>query len=631
MKNFLSTLGSRLRKGALATRTFVIKHKLISAIIALVVVVIGYWGYTTYAANTTPTQYSLAEVTQGPLVVTVTDSGTVNAKDTLNLTPQNGASGQIKQLNVTPGQAVKAGQIIAELDMTTAAEQVTTARQNLESAEISYKQAQTSSGSSINTDQANLTTAEGNNATALGSNYTDLPTVMNGLNGILFNFSTVNNYTAEKNVDAYANLVNTAESHQYNQQVQTDYQTANAAYQRSQAEYAGANPSTLTIAQLQQLDQDTIATDVAVETALKDTLTYYTYINNEVISSHSGITTPLASQISSLTSYQSTITSDASSVNSSHTALINDQQTLQQDTQTLGIGGGIPLTVQSAELNVEKAQAALNQALTTESYDIIRAPFDGIIGSVPVNKFDQASGATTIATLITTEEYADLSLNQTDAAKVKVGQPATMTFDAVPNFTMPGQVATVNPVGTVTQGVTTYDVKVSFAQQNSAIKPGMSVNATITTASSSNAIQVPSSAITTRGNFSLVKVATIAPGSSALASSTNARRSGITVPASQVTIKNVPVTLGLSNDTTTEIVSGLTPGEYVVTAMLTANSSKTKTAATSATSVFGGSSNRSFGGGFGGGSGGARATSGGSAGGGSASGGGAAVRSAGGG
>jgi multidrug efflux pump subunit AcrA (membrane-fusion protein) len=624
----------------------------------LVLVLIGgsYWGYTAIAAGNGGTEYVLGTVTRGPLDVTVTASGQVDSQDTLNLTPQGSASGQITYIGVTPGETVKAGQLIATLDMTTAEEAVTSAKQDLESAEISYQQTLTSSGSSVTNDQSSLSTDQTNDLNALATTYANLPTVMTGLDGILHNLSTIPNFTAEENVDAYRNYLNTSESQMYQEQVQNDYIAALEAYQNVQSEYSAADPSSLSVTQIQQLNSDTISADKAIETALKDSLNYYTYVDEQVSTSRVTMPSQLTSQISSLTSYQSTVTGDDTSITSAQTALTNDEQSITADTESLG-NSSQPLTVQSAELNVQKAQESLAEAETTESDYEVRAPFDGVIATVPVNQYDQASSGTTIATLITTEEYVDLSLNEADAAKVVVGQPVSITFDALPSLTMTGSVATIDPVGTVTSGVVTYDVKVSFSQQNSSVKPGMTAEAVITTASEANAIQVPSAAVTTTGTFSTVKVATLLNASSTLAalgatsasgtkgtgthrtrtasstsayagfggagayasssSSTRAFASStamsgstpmvarsLTVPASEVTIKVVPVTVGISNDTMTEIVSGLTPGEYVVTATQSATANTTKTAAASATSLLGGSTSRTGAGGFGGGTGG---------------------------
>lgn len=603
--SFFAMLWSGLKTGAARTWKYAKGHKVIAGIVLLILIGGSYWGYTAMAAGSKTTQYVLSRVSQDTLNVTVTGSGQVSAQDTLNLTPQ--ASGQITYIGVTPGQSVKAGTLVAQLDMTTAAQAVTTAKQNLKSAQISYQQTLSTSGTTVTNDQTTLATAQTNDLAALSTTYTGLASVMTGLDGVLYDFSTITGYTAQKNIDAYASFVNTAQSHSYHDQVAADFVAATAAYQQAESEYSSSEPSAMTITQIEQLNRDTLAADVAIGKTIKDSLAYYNYINAQLSSAKILIPTQIASQISSLSSYQSTVMSNDSSVTSAQSSLVNAQQSITQDTQSLG-DSNVPLNVQSAQINVDKAQEALTEALTNESNYMVRAPFDGEIATVPVNKYDQASSGTTIATLITTEEYADLSLNETDAAKVKVGQPVSITFDAITGLTMPGTVAIVNPVGTVSQGVVTYDVKISFTAQDVRIKPGMTAEAVITTASAADAIQVPSAAIKTNGNSSYVQVATITNVSSTTpavgaagqfgsttvafrartASSTSAFPTrSLTLPASQVTIKNVPVTVGVSNDTMTQVLTGLTPGEFVVTATQSASGAK-KSTATSATSLLGG-------------------------------------------
>ena len=637
MKNSLVSIFSKIwmsiKTVSHSVWKYALGHKIISAVIALVIIGGGYYAYTTYAAGNAGTQYVLATVTQGPLNVTVTGSGQVSAQDTLSLAPQ--ASAQIVSVNVTPGQTVKAGTIVAELDMTTPAQSVRTARENLTSAQISYQQTLNSSQTGSTNDQESVSTAEINLNSAFATTFANLPSTVTGLDGILHNSSTLSGYNAESNLDAYANYINTAEAQQYKTAAEQAYQAAITSYNQTQALYIadGSNPS---VAQMEQLSQSLIQSTTAINNAVKAALTYYTYINTQMTNSKLTLPTQLSTQIATLTSYQNTVTSDTTSISSDQNALVNALQTSSNDSQSLN-GGSTSLTIQSAELNVQKAQDSLDQALQNEENYIVRAPFDGVIATVTGKKYDQGSPGTAVATLITTQEYASLSLNETDAAKVKVGQPATITFDALPNVTMQGTVAVVDGIGTVSQGVVTYTVQVGFNQQNPDIKPGMTANATITTASEASAIQVPSSAIKTVNGMSFVQVATITNASSTLSktsgpgnaggaygtstgrvrTATSTPRTGfsrsLTVPASNVTLKTVPVTIGVSNDTMTEIVSGLTPGQLVVTA--TQSATAAKSSAASATSLIGGSGSRGAAGGLGGGgfTGGGTRTGGGSA------------------
>lgn len=618
MKKFLSMIWSATKIGASRTLSFAKHHTIVAGVIAVAVVGAGYWGFSTLAANTGNTEYVLGTVTKAPLQVTVTGSGQVTANDTLNLSPK--ASGEITSVTVTPGQAVKAGTIVAVIDMTTAVQAVQSARENLQSAQISYQQSLTSSQSSATNDQSSLATAQKNDLAALASSYTSLDSVMIGLNGVLYDFSTITGHTTQKNVDAYESFVDTAQSQQYHDRVAADYATAAAAYQRVQAEYSSSVPSSMSIAQIEQLNRDTLAATETISTILKDTLIYYNYINTQVTSAKILTPTQLASQIASLTTYQNTVTSNDASLANAASSLVNAQQTMEADTQSLG-NGDIPLTLQSAQLNLQKSQEALTQALADEENYIVRAPFDGVIATVSAKKYDQASSGTAVATLITTKEYADLSLNETDAATIATGQKATIIFDAINGLTMSGTVAEVAGIGTVSQGVVTYNVKVGFDTVDSRIKPGMTAQATITTASVDDAIQVPSGALKTSGGSSYVEVATLKNASSTMAngngtgaarrfrtaSSTSLSGSALggtgsstgfasisrslTVPVANVTLTRVPVTLGIANDTMTQITSGLSAGQFVVTQ--TTTNSTTKTTSTSSTnllsSLFGGS------------------------------------------
>jgi HlyD family secretion protein len=646
--SFFRKLWSQIKGGGGRVRIYAFKHKIISGIIVLVILGGGYYAYTAIAAGNTATQYVLATVTKAPLMVTVTESGQVDSKDTLSVTPQGGASGQITYVGVTPGQSVKAGAVIARIDDTTAAEAVTSARQDLESAQISYQQTLSSTATSNTDDATGLTTAQTNEAAAITTTFTNLAPVMQGLDSTLHNISTIPDYSAQENINAYEHLVPTAESQADLAEVVAADNTAVSSYQTALAAYQAAGDDTgLTAEQTKQLAQTTIQATDDIAQALSDSLNYYNYISNQLSASKSTLSTQLPTQISNLTSYQSTTSGDESSVTSANTSLVNAELALSSDTQTLGGDTTVPLNVQSAQLSVAKAQEALTQAETTDAdYDIV-APFSGTIATVPVNQYDQASSGTTIATLITDQDYVDISLNETDAASVMLGQPVTMTFTAIPNLTLTGKVAEIDPVGTVTSGVVTYDVQISFDNEDARVKPGMTVTAVITTASVASAIQVPSSAITTNNGISTVQVATLTNASSTLAAagggtgtSTGARRtrtasstsaySGggfgggaggfgsttgalgaggvgttstttaalavrfaglaartLTVPETSVTIKRVPVTLGLSTDTMTQITTGLQPGQYVVSSTIS-KAAATKTAAASATSLLGG-------------------------------------------
>ena len=151
-----------------------------------------------------------------------------------------------------------------------------------------------------------------------------------------------------------------------------------------------------------------------------------------------------------------------------------------------------------------------------------------------------------------------LNLTQIDAPKVKVGNHATITFDAMADKTFTGEVVSIDTIGQTSSGVTTYPAIVKLDSVVDGILPSMTATANIITLTKSNVLLVPVAAVSTQNGQSTVQV----------------MRNGY--PA------ETPVEVGLSSDTQTEIVSGIAEGDAVVTGTVSSGSSRTQ----SQTSIF---------------------------------------------
>ena len=240
---------------------------------------------------------------------------------------------------------------------------------------------------------------------------------------------------------------------------------------------------------------------------------------------------------------------------------------------------------------INQAQAALSAAslayqATQDS--IVTAPISGTIANISVqpgdavtassgnlsteltNASNPSSGSTVLSIGNFSQPYIKVQASEVDIPHIKEDEKATITLNAYTGKTFVGKVTQVDTVGTVSSGVVTYNVYVSLIAAPPSIEPGMSATVTIQTARKDNVLSVPSGAVQTVGGSSTVRV----------------------LQNGQIT--NVPVTTGISSDTDTEIISGLTEGQTVVTGVVQT------TTTTSGSSPFGGT-NRGFGGGFGGG------------------------------
>ncbi len=214
-------------------------------------------------------------------------------------------------------------------------------------------------------------------------------------------------------------------------------------------------------------------------------------------------------------------------------------------------------TINQRRASVVDAQNKVRDAQDALANYTIRAPFEGIIAKVGAKEKDQASASTVLATLLTQAKIAQISLNEVDVSKIKLGQKATLTFDALPDLTIAGSVTEIDAIGTVTQGVVNYSVKVLFITQDDRIKPGMSVSTSIITDSRIDVLTVPNAALGTGGSVQILT------NPDPTTSAATAGVTSATPPEMRI------VQTGLANDQLTEILSGLREGEMVVTRTIT--------------------------------------------------------------
>lgn len=233
--------------------------------------------------------------------------------------------------------------------------------------------------------------------------------------------------------------------------------------------------------------------------------------------------------------------------------------------------------ISAAQSSLAAASLNLSQLSST-----ITAPISGTVTGLTITPGSQivssqnSSGTTTAQSIgsvaLSGPIQAQVNLSEIDSVNVNPGQKVTMTLDAFSGKTFTGKVVSINTNGVVSSGVTTYPAVITFDTNNTYIYPNMGVSAKIITGVYNDVLLVPSTAIQSQGGQSAVRV----------------------LQNSQV--QTVAVEIGNASDTQTEIKSGLSEGETVVTGTITTGQSSGQTG----TSIFGGSR-----GGFGGGGGGA--------------------------
>ena len=189
-----------------------------------------------------------------------------------------------------------------------------------------------------------------------------------------------------------------------------------------------------------------------------------------------------------------------------------------------------------------------------------------------------------------------ISLSEEDVTKIKMGNKAVITFDAVNGLSVAGIVTEIDTIGTVSQGVVSYNVQITFDTQDARVKPGMSTSVNVITDTQQNVLTVPNSAVKTKNGNSYVLVLSEKKD---LTSSSASQGFVSVVAPTQKTVQ-----IGVADSTNTEITSGLSAGDQVVVrtisnaAAATTTSASRTTSATSATRLITGGGG---GGGFAGG------------------------------
>ena len=179
-------------------------------------------------------------------------------------------------------------------------------------------------------------------------------------------------------------------------------------------------------------------------------------------------------------------------------------------------------------------------------------------GSLGSSSSDSSSSG--FATIINSGTLTmTVAFSESDIGSVKVGQPATISMDALSGVELAAHVTAISPVGTTSDDVVSYDATLTADQNDPEIRPGMSATATVIIGQAQG-VTVPNEAITGTGSTGTV----------------NVTKNGKTVSQS--------VVIGLRGTSRTQVISGLTAGENVVETTTLPSLGSTSSSSTSSSS-----------------------------------------------
>lgn len=221
-------------------------------------------------------------------------------------------------------------------------------------------------------------------------------------------------------------------------------------------------------------------------------------------------------------------------------------------------------SVLAADQSVASAQESVNTAKTNLSYATITSPIDGIVLSKDIEE-----GQTVAASFETPELFTiaqDLTnmqvvadVDEADIGNVKPGERVSFTVDAYPDDTFEGTVKQVRQEATTTNNVVTYEVVISAPNGDLKLKPGLTANVTIYTAEKTGVVSVPSKALRFNPTSDVLGKAY------KIIDNANAKNKVWVLQGNQ--LKAVSVTIGETDGIHTQIISGISEGTTIITAV----------------------------------------------------------------
>lgn len=474
----------------------------VSIVLAFTVWSVRGGGEATAAAAQTTT------VDTGEVQASVTANGNLDAASTVDVSFE-GSGGIVEKIYVKAGDKVRRGDILAQVDQTSALQGLATARATLASAQAQYEtvtQGQTSQERSRDVQSVNV---------------------------------------ARRSVDSARISLDAAKDSYRLDKSQQDQAVANAQSQLSAVTSAQQN------AQAQYNSDPSEANKQALDTA-----------NTNLQSARTSLRTAQNTRSTVLLQDRQNIDSRESSLASARASLASTRAGVAVNAQPPRQG-----SIDAAKAQIASAQVTVDQARDTLAKTLLRAPARGTVaevngvvgessngtasssssgsssgttGSTSSSSTSSTSGSgfvmlTDVRVLEVTADVAEADIND-----VKVGQTATVTL-AASGKEYSGTVSAVDQVQTITNNVVEYGVTVRLTGDVSTAKLGQSTDISITTGVKTGVVRALSSALTTVG------------------STTTA-----TVKSKGGSTRVVTVQTGLVGDTETEILSGLSAGDVLV-------------------------------------------------------------------
>ena len=229
---------------------------------------------------------------------------------------------------------------------------------------------------------------------------------------------------------------------------------------------------------------------------------------------------------------------DVAALSSAHAQIVAAQTQLDQLKN-----GPTGLQLQIAQTQLQIATLAVKQSQMALDRSVLVAPFDGIVAENNLVIGETPPQGAAITLIDTSGYYVDVAVDETDIVNVQTGQPVTLRLDALAGIKITARVTRVAVTPIRVGQLVTYTVRVTLDPTDELLRVGMTTTATIIVNQLKNVIALPNR---------FIRIDSVS------------QQAYVTVQESNTQFKDVAVTLGVRNETESEIISGLEVGQKVV-------------------------------------------------------------------
>jgi multidrug efflux pump subunit AcrA (membrane-fusion protein) len=475
------------------------------AIVAVALVAIAVTSLGTGSSSSSAATKRTATVGKGVVQSTVSGNGTLEPAQKVKLS--FGASGEVTAIDVKSGEKVKVGQVLAEVDSSSARASLASAEAQLIEAEEAVEAAEEAEAEEAETEE----TAYTGGATMELVDLTSEATA-----------SAVTEGTAPVEGEA----------------------TSTEAEGDAAAELEAAKAEAAKLAK-EKKELEKRAEEEAAKAKRES----------------AKAETPAAEEASS-----STEGSDESSAGAATTAASGGESTSSGGGESTsgGASGGSSVSLPTAEANLREAELSVKSARQEVRETTLRAPISGTMASIAGAVGETVSGGSAgggtseasagaapggestgsgSAFMVIAQLHRlkmEVSFSESDIGKVRKGQTATVAIDSMEGTELSGEVTKLSVLPSEgSSSVVEYPATILLSQSAKGLRAGMSASAEVVVEQVKNAITVPSEAISAMGGKSVT----------------------VEEDGKEVT---KTITTGLEGDETTEVVSGLKAGETLV-------------------------------------------------------------------